>query len=79
MPKILRDKKIQVTAATWQEIKRGVGIDDMLSYVILSIFFNHFHLVLLYNRWVLEHLSMVFEIFCNAFYLSHVILVFPKT
>jgi len=50
MPKILRDKKIQVTAATWQEIKRGVGIDDMLSYVILSIFFNHFHLVLLYNR-----------------------------
>jgi len=52
--------------------------DDTSSYVILSIFFSHFYLVLIQNKRVLEHLPMVFGTFCNVLYLSHVILVFPK-
>jgi len=50
----------------------------MSSYVILSIFFSHFYLVLIQDIGVLEKLYMVFKTFCNIFISSHVILVFPK-
>jgi len=55
-----------------------VDTDDISSYVILSIFFSHFYLVLIQDRRVLEQLSMVFRTFYNIFISSHVILVFPK-
>jgi len=57
-------------------IQRVFFMTDQLALFLAC--FSHFHLVLIQNRGVLEQLLMVFETFCNGFYLSHVILVFPE-
>jgi len=40
-----------------------VLLDDGLSYVILSMFYSLFQLVLIQNRGILKQLSMVFGTF----------------
>jgi len=54
------------------------GNDTKSSYIILSIFFSCFLLVLIKIRGVLAKLPIIFGTFCNVFYLSRIIILFPK-
>ena len=53
--------------------------DERSSYVIFSIFFTNFILVLIQIKAVLEQLPKIFGTFCNFFHIESCNSSFPET